>query len=92
MYLKTAITHRQDSALQMQAISMADLPIRHKMFLNRELQLLKAVWQLLQQLQVQQHLRILSKLLHRQATTLYRQKQFTAVLITILNIHFHSLV
>lgn len=32
------------------------------------------------------------KLLHRQATTLYQQKQFTAVLITILNIHFHSLV
>ena len=72
------ITHRQDSALQMQAIFMADLPIQHKMFLNRELQLLKAVWPLLQQLQVQRHLRILSKLLHRQATTLYQQKQFTA--------------
>ena len=60
---------QQDSDLQMQVTSTADLQTRQRMFLKRELQLLRAAQQLLQLHQVQRQFHMHSRLLQKQATT-----------------------
>ena len=54
---------------KMQVTSTADLQTRQRMFLKRELQLLRAAQQLLQLHQVQRQFHMHSRLLQKQATT-----------------------
>ena len=70
MYSTIHSMRQTDLVLKMRVTFTEDLQILQRMFLKRESQHLRVVWQHLQLVQVQQQLHTLFRILHLQVTTL----------------------